>query len=100
MVDLIHNKKLPKGIIQRIYSHAERALDQQRNNKTERWRWLMAYDFSRMGQRYKSDEAKTLLGEIKNNSFTDYYQGQPLSSYYTFLELLHVAARWSELALR
>jgi len=97
LILLATTEGLPSGFLQRIYSFYENYLEQCKKGKNPRWRWMIAYDFSRMKGRIKSDEAKSFIEELKQNLFADMYGGRPLQSGYHFIELLTIAARWAEL---
>lgn len=97
LVMLAIKEGLPSGFLQRIMLLYENYLDQRKKEKNPRWRWMIAYDFARLRGRIKNDEARLFIDELKQNMFTDTYNGKPLQSAYHFIELLTIAARWAEL---
>ncbi|WP_425421327.1 type III-A CRISPR-associated protein Cas10/Csm1 [Phaeodactylibacter xiamenensis] len=101
MVNLIP-RKLPRGLLQKLLNYAEQARMQIHCDKNHSWRWHMAYDFSRAAKRQDKD-AGTFYDLLKTAAFTDKWNGEhiPQPDYpdlrRTFLDLLEVAARWSEM---
>lgn len=96
---LIHfmENDLPGGFIQKILSFYDNYLEQTNKSQNPRWRWMIAYDFSRMRSRLKDDNVKHFIDELKINIFTDEFQHKKLTSKYHFIELITIAARWAEL---
>lgn len=76
---------------------------QQKNKKTESWRWLSAYYLQRTSERLGKNN-KDFINDLKISIFTDNYKigskHESLNSNYTFLKLLAIAARWAELEIR
>jgi len=101
LVLLATKEGLPSGFLQRIFNfyenYREQNKEQDKKQKNPRWRWMIAYDFSRLKGRIKNDEAKSFIEELKQDLFADIYKGTRLQSGYHFIELLTVAARWAEL---
>lgn len=91
------NNSLPRGILNKLIQYAQIAKYQQDNQLSPKWRWHMAYDFSRASKRTKDETAKDFYDQIKVAAYTDKWKNQPINQKYTFLELLEVAARWAEL---
>ncbi len=88
---------LPSGFLHRLFAFYENYLEQIKKERNPRWRWMIAYDFSRLRGRIKNDEAKAFIEELKQNLFADLHNGTPIQSKYHFIELLTIAARWAEL---
>lgn len=101
LVQLIRDQSLPRGVLNKLMNYAEVAEQQRRSGENERWRWHMAYDFSRAAARAKRHSgAETFYDRIKVATFSNTWNGSPLSSNYTFLQLLAVAARWTEMVTK
>lgn len=79
---------------------------QQKECKTETWRWTMAYYLQRAKERLSNENSdfKKYIEDIKISVFADTYniktKKEQLNSNHTFLKLLAVAARWAELEMR
>jgi CRISPR-associated protein Csm1 len=91
---------LPAGFLQKIYSFYDNYTEQTKKDKNPRWRWMIAYDFSRLKGRVKSTEVKDFLEELKQNIFTDKFGDKPIISNYPFIELITIASRWAELEIK
>jgi CRISPR-associated protein Csm1 len=100
LLELIENENLSHGFLDRIYNYTDQYYKELNKGKNPRWRWLVAYDFARMQARHNSNEIKNFLNELKISIFSDETSDGPLKSGYVFLELLNIAARWTELQLR
>lgn len=104
LLEMIDKEKLPRGVLQKLLTYAEKARTQEKNVRdnnnrgSHAWRWHMAYDFSRAAKR-ADQEAQLFYERIRNAAFMDEWNGQQLKDFsnYKFLDLLEVAARWVEL---
>ncbi len=99
MTGLINSKKIPRGILQKMLSYAEKARMQEIRGGSTPWRWHMAYDFSRAAQRQKSQDAELFYKMIKHAAFMEEWAGEHIKDFssHNFLDLLEVASRWAEL---
>jgi len=87
-----------RSILMRIQALEYQSKLQKKEDSTESWKWLLAYDFSRFRDRFKGQaDLCQQIDEIKTNIFCNTYNGKRINSPYTFLELLSVASRWAEL---
>ena len=69
--------------------------------KSPRWRWLMAYDLSRYRDTVKDPTARAFVERVMQDAFrNNVHNGKQFKSHYHYLDLLLVAARWTELQLR
>lgn len=82
-----------RSLLRRIYSYADIIQSESKNLK---WKWQMAYDFSRS----TNANGKPLLEEIKNSAYTNTWKGEPVQSPYSVLTLMSIAARLYELETR
>jgi CRISPR-associated protein Csm1 len=97
---MIANEELPAGFLQKVLSLYYSYLEQKEKQQNPRWRWMIAYDFSRAKGRLKSEAAKQFLDEIKLNIFTNSLNNEKINSNYEFIELFALASRWAELEKR
>jgi CRISPR-associated protein Csm1 len=97
LTTLVEYKNLPRGLLNKLIYYAQTAAYQKEKNLNQSWRWHMAYDFSRAAKRTKDNYAREFYNKIKTAAYCDKWNGIPLKSDYTFLDLLEIAARWSEL---
>ena len=99
LVGLMGSGQLPRSVLRRIYEFNE-----QDRAGSLKWRWQMAYDFSRLRERLRDDDAKRWIELIERAAITNDYPlpGPPgiLAKHARFLDLLTLAARWAELTLR
>lgn len=97
-------KSIPKALIGKIGTLYAMQQEQIKNKQNPSWRWLSAYDLGRARERAKSKDAKAFFDQLKTDLFTNStYKGEKLTNtktYYDFLTLLNVAARWAELEMR
>lgn len=109
IVKLIRQKDLNKSYIKKINIHAEAQKYYFQKKGTSlaiapKWKWQMAYDMSRYAKeidsKKSSSQAKQFVTDMAGCCFTDRYKGKDIDSMYSFLLLLQIAARWSELELR
>jgi CRISPR-associated protein Csm1 len=92
---------LPKAFFSKIQTYHEASQDQKQKGRVESWRWLMAYDLSRMKERLKGDEVQNFLERTKMDVFSNTWHGKnQLYSAYPFLTLLTIATRWADLEMR
>lgn len=97
------DKSNNKSILMRIQALEYQRKTQQKNDDTQSWRWLFAYDFARFRENFKGQEnqaLRTQIDEIKTAIFCNQFEGKSIQSPYDFLELLAIASRWSELENR
>jgi len=107
LVRFIKNEnKLSKVLLSKIQYFTELRTLQKAKQKNESWKWLLAYDFGRAGERLKEGdkEEKEFLQNLKIGIFTDNWQGKKINGEENeggrFLQLLSIAARWAELEMR
>lgn len=75
--------------------------DKDKKPLPPRWRWLMAYDLSRFRDTVKDPVAKAFVERVMQDAFSNNrHNGKHFKSHYHYLDLLLVAARWTELQLR
>ncbi|MGB3619165.1 MAG: hypothetical protein WBA12_13690, partial [Catalinimonas sp.] len=94
---------VPRSLLRTVFDFHELRTRQRTRGENETWRWRLAYQLARAQERAKKDAAAVALFEdLKTNVFTNQHGGKPLSgdTHYDFLDLLYVAARWTELELR
>ena len=92
--------KISKGFIQQIQVFEKMRISQEKKESNPRWRWMIAYHFSRMKLRMTDQGTKDFINELQKSIFSDSYKGKRIQSNYTFLQILSVAARWAELDLK
>ncbi len=99
MVPLIVSDKLPRGLLQKLIQYAEQARQQEKDGGSTRWKWHLAYDFSRASDRVKDSDGKQFYEKIKIATFENNWNGEHLPSctQYSLLDLLEVSARWAEI---
>jgi len=101
MVNLIP-RKLPRSLLQKLLNYADQARMQGKSGKNHSWRWHMAYDFSRAAKR-QDEDARPFYDRLKTAAFTDEWEGihipqsEDPDATRTFLDLIEVAARWTEM---
>jgi CRISPR-associated protein Csm1 len=92
---------MPKSILMKIQAFYQQAQEEQKKNKTQTWRWQMAYNFARAATQYKNnEELKNLLNEIKIDIVADTVKGKKEIKKHDYFTLLNLAARWAEFELR
>lgn len=84
------------SFLQKAQTHAAGKEDQQQFGKTERWRWITAYDFSQYGKK-RPEAGYKLVDALKDAVFTDRFEEK---QYQHFLSLLGIAARLVEMEER
>jgi CRISPR-associated protein Csm1 len=93
-------EKSPRGLLQKIIQHAYDQNYQIDKGKTEKWRWLVAYDFSQMAREADKQNhipLKILLNDLKEAMFSEQFENLVnRNKKYSMLQLLAVAARWVE----
>jgi CRISPR-associated protein Csm1 len=99
LVRLITNKEIPRGILQKLLRYAAEAEKQKEAGGSTSWRWMMAYEFSRLSAQMRDSSAEVFLSNIKTAAYTETWDGVNITnfSHYSFLKLIEVAARWAEL---
>ncbi len=100
LVSFLSSEQLPKALNSNIYRFYELRTHQFSKNLNESWRWQMAYQFTRMANRLRNEEAMNILHQIKTDAFANTWKGTPVAKNYHSLELIFLAARWAELELR
>ena len=101
--ELVNHTKantLPRGILHKLIQYAQIARHQEENNLNPKWRWHIAYDFSRAAKRTKDENAKAFYDQIKVAAYSNTWKNESINPKYSFLDLLEVAARWAELATK
>ena len=90
---------MPRSLLQRIHALYEQAETARRTGQPERWRWMMAYDFSRFEARLPVDHpGRAFLRKIQAACLTNRYDEFVLPQHqHTFMDLLNLAARWTSL---
>ena len=102
LLSLLKNGSISKSLLDKINAYASTRKIQKDNKKTERWRWVMAYDLTRYSQTLKDDDAKLFVQQIYTaaHANTDLSLSGKIKSDYAFIELLQIAARWAEFDYR
>ncbi len=102
LFNLYTNKDIPKSLLERIGRIYEMKKEAEANNLNPQWQWIMAYNFGRMKQQYrkKNQEFVKHLDILQKNMICNTYQKNKITGNYHFVELLAIAARWTELLLR
>jgi CRISPR-associated protein Csm1 len=99
--DLYAKDKPPKGLLQKIIQHATDQQEQIEKGKTQKWRWLVSYDFSQMAREANQMDLKIFLNDLKEAMFSEQFEDNDnRDKKYSMLQLLAVAARWVELEER
>lgn len=96
----IKEEKLPSGFLHKIQTLYRMRKHQQEKQLNESWKWMLAYDFARISSRVKDDKVKDFLSGIRHDLICNTYNKEELTSKYHALDLLNLAARWAELAIR
>jgi CRISPR-associated protein Csm1 len=91
---------ITKSLLGKIATYADMQARQINIKQKGRWTWIMAYDLSRYRDTIKDADTKTFLNLIISNSFVNRHNDKPVSSNYTYLQMLALAARWVELEYR
>ena len=99
MTALLAVPQMPRSLLQRIHALHEQAATARRTGQPERWRWMMAYDFSRFEARLPVDHpGRAFLRKIQTACLTNRYDEFVLPQHqHTFMDLLNLAARWTGL---
>lgn len=99
---LVTNGALPRGFFSKIQGLYDQSRFQIMHERTELWRWRIAYDFSRMKDRSRKDPAlqqfldALLVSIITNRSATIVCDKQT----YDYFTLLFLATQWADLDSR
>lgn len=103
MVALSENGALPRGFFSKIQGLYEQAVYQNKTQRTEAWRWRIAYDFAKMMERKsKSADLKALLTEMQllvmsgRGKFQVYPHADGLKNF----NLVRLAANWADFETR
>lgn len=99
------NAPFKESILSKIRFHYRNQTLQRMNNQTEKWYWVLIYDFSQIGRRIKEENdrtknAKAFLDRMKIDAVSETYNGNTLKSNYSYLNLLFLAARWVDFEMR
>lgn len=98
---LSYKNDTPKSLLDKFSKLYEMKTEADKKQINPQWKWLMAYDFGRMKQQYRKDEElKKYIEQLEENILCNTYQKNKIQGNYHFLELLAIAARWSELLIR
>jgi len=96
--EALEKEHINSSFLQKVQTHAESQKDQEKNQKTPRWRWITAYDFAQYARQGRHKEhRKELVDKLKDACFSDRYDNE---QYKFFLQLLGIAARWLEMENR
>ena len=103
MATLSNEGLLPRGFFSKIQSMHDQAGFQKEKERTEAWRWRIAYDFSRMKERKRgSERLHSFLDELVRSVLTNRrgkdFVGDPQSHHY--FVLVNLAAQWADLETR
>ena len=98
--ELIEKENLPKAVLGNIYNFYEIRKKQLELGKNQSWQWQLTYNIARMISRTKEEKSKKFLHQIKNDVFTNSWNGETNQTPYHSLELINLAARWVELEIR
>lgn len=103
MVKLSKDGSLPRGFFTKIQGLYEQAVFQKEKEKTEAWRWRIAYDFAKMMERKKnSPELKGLLSDLQlavltgSGRFKVHSHSEGLKNF----NLVRLAANWADFETR
>ena len=114
-LNLVHTKEeeqgetihppLSRAILSKISELRQLQAKETAQNLNPTWLWLSTYHLSQTASRIrqrnpKAMEAKSFLDSAKKNIAGNTYNNKKLNKHYTFLELLHLAARWTEFDIR
>lgn len=97
---LLQQGKITNSFLTKVSAHAYARQLQSKKKLPQRWRWVMAYDFSRFIERVKEPEAKQFLKQVMQDAFANRHKEQNFTSRYHYLDLLNLACRWAELEHR
>ena len=101
LVKFLSQGSISRSLIGRLLNFNEmRARSESAAQPNLSYRWLMAYNLEQYRKTIKDAEAKSWLDNLKNDLFTNNYQGPYRQSKYSHIELSAIAARWAELELR
>ncbi len=96
----VQDKKLPSGFLHKIQTYYQMRKHQENKQLNESWRWILAYDFTRLSRRLKDDDVKNFLSETQHDVICNTYKTKEITSNYHALDLLNLAARWAEIKIR
>lgn len=124
------NKDISKSLLSKIQMHTYDSKQFMRRSNYQgsekiQWVWNVSYDLSRFANRLKKTNSRILnklkhklddsnkellkqhfknqdatVKDIATSVYSNSWNNQPISSKYYFLELLSIAARWTELIIR
>lgn len=99
MFNLIKEEKMPRGELQKMLNYAEMARTQSAAGGSTAWKWHMAYNFSRAAKFHNNSDTAALYDMIKTAAYTGQWMNEYVDNYslHTFIDLLEVAARWTEI---
>lgn len=95
-------KDTAKSLLEKISKLNEMKREADLLKLNPQWQWVMAYDFGRMKQQYrkKDEEFVKFIDQLQENMVCNTYQKNKINGNYHFIELLAIAARWTELLIR
>ncbi len=105
LVLLADRGDLPRGFFTKIQGLFEQAEYQKKRDKTEAWRWRIAYDFAKMKERKKNSRE---LGDLLDDISLTILAGKPKRKVYTDehknafrrFNLIRLAANWADFESR
>ena len=101
---LITKKKIPKSLLERIAIIYDMKKESDAYNLNPQWQWMMAYNFGRMKEQYRKKDKNhkfvKCIDELQKNMVCNTYQNNKITGNYHFVDLIAIAARWTELLLR
>lgn len=100
LLELLQKNHISMGFLQKILIHSKMRNEQEKNNETPRWIWMVVYDLSQAISRATDTETKNFIRNIQKSIFANTVNDKKLKSQNNFLDLLAVAARWTELEYR
>lgn len=101
LVESVDKDVLVRGTLQKIQTYYEQATFQKAKDKTESWRWRIAYDFARSADRGRfKEERKQLLQGITQGIFTKKISPSFKNDKLEYFDLLFVAAVWASYETR
>ena len=99
--DFLNVKKtITKSLLGKIATYADMQARQSDNKQKGRWTWVMAYDLSRYRDTIKDTDTRQFLDKIIENAYTNRNNDKQTGNNYTYLQMLALAARWTELEYR
>lgn len=102
LVKHFSNKDKAKSFLEKISILYDMKKEADKHHLNPQWKWIMAYDFARMKQQYQKEdkEFENYIVQLQENILCNTYQKNKIIGNYHFLELLVIAARWTELLIK